>query len=151
MVSCDRTKGKGHELKYRRFQLNIKNFISSYHEWQHWNRSSRETVEFPFLEIFKSCLDTVLGILLSVTLLWAGGLTSKRFLPTQSFCGCDILYQRDLRGDIHLISRASHYDTPMVSFVFLFSQGGVNWKKKMSFGLQRKYVSLKCFQDLKSN
>jgi len=49
-----------------------------------WNRLTREAVESPSLEIFKTRLDAVLCSLLWVTLLWQGvGLGDpQRSLPT---------------------------------------------------------------------
>ena len=57
-----------------------------------WNRFPKEFVESPSLEIFKTCLDTVLCSLLWVTLLWQGvGLSDpQRSLPTPAMLGfCD--------------------------------------------------------------
>lgn len=39
-----------------------------------WNRLLRDVVVLPSLEIFKTQLNTVLGKLLQLTLLWAEGL-----------------------------------------------------------------------------
>ena len=68
VVPRDRTRGNGHKLKQRKFQLNMrKNFFSL--------RLPREVVESPSLEIFKTHLDKVLGSLLWVTLLRQEGWT----------------------------------------------------------------------------
>jgi len=46
--------------KHRKLQLNMrKNFFTS-RETEHWNRLPKKVMESPSLEIFKSCLDTVL-------------------------------------------------------------------------------------------
>ena len=63
MVSSDRTRGNGHKLKHMKMHLNTrKNFTLKVAE--HWNMLPREVVDFPSLEIFKTCLDEVLCSLL---------------------------------------------------------------------------------------
>ncbi|KFV87219.1 hypothetical protein N308_01789, partial [Struthio camelus australis] len=54
----------GHKLTHRKFHLNLRKNFFTVRVTTHWNRLSREVVECPSLEIFKSCLDRFLGNLL---------------------------------------------------------------------------------------
>jgi len=60
-VPSDRTRGNGHKLKLR---LNMRKNFFTLRVTEHWNRLSREAVESPSLEIFKTPLDKVLYNLL---------------------------------------------------------------------------------------
>jgi len=64
VVLSDRTKGNGHKPKHRKFHLNMRKNFFTLRLTEHWNRLSRGVVESPSLEIFKTCLDTVLCSLL---------------------------------------------------------------------------------------
>lgn len=55
---------KGHKLKHRKFHLNISNHCFTVSVPEYWHRLSREVVEFPSLESFKSHLDTTLDKLI---------------------------------------------------------------------------------------
>jgi len=91
VVPSDSTRGNGHKLKHRKFQLNMRKNFFPLRVMEPWHRLSREVVDSPSLEIFKTHLDAVLCSLLWVTLLRQGvGLGDpQRSLPTPnvlSFC-----------------------------------------------------------------
>jgi len=64
VVPSDSTRGKGHKLNHSNFRLNIRKNFFSLRVTEHWKRLPREVVESPFLEIFKTRLNTVLCSLL---------------------------------------------------------------------------------------
>ena len=84
MVPSNRTRGNGHKLKQRKFQLNMRKNFFPLRVTEIWHRLPREVVDSPSLEMFKTRLDAVLCSLLWVTLLGQGvGLGDpQRSLPT---------------------------------------------------------------------
>lgn len=68
LLPSDRTRGSGQHLKYRKFHLNLRrNHFFTAKVIEHQDRFLREVMECPFLEIFKTQLDIVLGKLLCWT------------------------------------------------------------------------------------
>lgn len=60
VVSSDRTRGSEHKLKQRWFPLNIRKHFTV-RKTEHCHGLPREFIGLPFLEIFRGCLDTVVG------------------------------------------------------------------------------------------
>jgi len=64
VLPSDTTRGNGHKLKHRKFQLNMRKNFFPLRVTEHWHRLPREVVESLSLEIFKTHLDKVLCSLL---------------------------------------------------------------------------------------
>jgi len=64
VVPINRTRGNGHTLKLKRFQLNVRKNFVTFRVTEQWNRLPRGVVDSPSLEMFKTRLDKVLCSLL---------------------------------------------------------------------------------------
>jgi len=64
VVPSDRTRGNGHKMKHRKFQLHMRKNFFPMRVTEPWKRLPRDVVESPSLEIFKTRLDKVLCSLL---------------------------------------------------------------------------------------
>jgi len=60
VVPSNRTRGKGHKLRHRKFRLNMRKNFFTLRVTEHWNRLHRDVVKSASLEIFKTRLDKVL-------------------------------------------------------------------------------------------
>ncbi|KAK4828792.1 hypothetical protein QYF61_000849 [Mycteria americana] len=91
MVPSNRTRGNGHKLKHRRLPLNIRKPFFTVKVTKHWHSwLTREVVESPSLEIFKSHLDMVQGI----------HVPASRGRAAEGELGLFSLEKRRLRGDL---------------------------------------------------
>jgi len=64
VVPSNRTRGKGHKLKHRKFHLDMRKNCFTLKVTEHWNRLPREVVDSPSVEIFKTHPDKILCRLL---------------------------------------------------------------------------------------
>lgn len=64
VVASARTRDNGHKVEYRRFHLNTRKHFCAMQVMEHWHSLPRYIVQSPSLDIFKSCLNVVLGNLL---------------------------------------------------------------------------------------
>jgi len=59
VVPSDRTSDNGHKQKHRKFHVNMRKNVFPLRVTEPWNRLPRAAVDFPSLEIFKTCLNAV--------------------------------------------------------------------------------------------
>ena len=73
VVHSGRTRGKGHQLKCGEVPSEHQERL--FHCEKHWHRFPKVVVDSPSLEIFRSCLDTVLAKWIEVALVEQGAWT----------------------------------------------------------------------------
>ena len=64
VMYSNRTRGNRQKLEYSKLHTNTRMNFFTVRATEHWNRLLTEVVQSPSLEIFKICLDTLLGNLL---------------------------------------------------------------------------------------
>jgi len=82
VVLSNRTRGSGHKVKQRKFQLNTRKNFFPLRVTEHWHRLPREAVDSSSLEIFETHLDAVLCSLLTLLRQGVGLDDPQRSLPT---------------------------------------------------------------------
>jgi len=85
VISGDRTRENIHKLEHRKSCTNMQRNFFTVKVTENWNRLHREVLDSPFLELYKTHLDTYLCSLLCR----GGGLDSIPGVPFQPLQFCD--------------------------------------------------------------